>query len=100
MRPIALAVAALALASPASAMRYGPDDRLSLNIVDLREPANVPAFPSDLVTCEEGDAPGEDCNCIDGDEDECTPVAWTSCGSDTDCEIRSHSPYGWKPRRD
>jgi hypothetical protein len=78
-------------------MRYTSADPVSLNVVDLAP--QVPWFPGDLVTCEEGEAPGEDCNCIDGDEDECEPVAWTSCGSDTDCDIRSRSPYGWKPRR-
>jgi hypothetical protein len=93
----ALALAALALASPAEAMRYTSADELSVNVITL--PAQVPWFPGDLVVCEEDDAPGHDCNCVDGDEDTCTPIAWRSCGTDTDCEIRSRSPYGWQPRR-
>lgn len=97
MKALALAVAALACAGPAMAMHYTLADPVSLNIEDRT--TEVPAFPGDLVTCEEDDAPGEDCNCIDGDEDECTPVAWISCGSDMDCETRARSPYGWKPRR-
>jgi hypothetical protein len=94
-----LALAALALAGPADAMRYtGP---VSVNLIDLRDHnPGGPSFPGDLLVCTEGDAPGEDCNCVHGEEDTCTPIAWTSCGTDMDCEIKSRSPYGFKPRRD
>jgi hypothetical protein len=95
-RNLMMVAAAMAFATPLQAMNY-EGARLSVNVVDLRTPQNVPAFPADIVVCEEGDAPGVDCNCIDGDEDSCATVAWTSCDTDTDCEIRSRSPYGWQP---
>jgi hypothetical protein len=99
MKPLALAAALLACAGPAAAMNYTVADLPSRNVIDLRVVDNVPAFPGDLVTCEEGDAPGVDCNCIDGDEDACTLIPWTACDTDTDCEIKSRSPYGWAPTR-
>lgn len=104
MRCSVLALAALALAGPADAMRYTDADPVSANLIVLRDHnPGGPSFPDDLLVCTEGDAPGEDCNCVNaelGEEDTCTPIAWTSCGTDMDCEIKSRSPYGFKPRRD
>lgn len=50
-----------------------------------------PLFPGDLVVCYEDEIPGEDCNCVGSDEDTCLIVPWTSCDSDSDCEIKSQS---------
>jgi hypothetical protein len=93
----ALALAALALASPAGAMDYRAADELSLNVVDLRGLPG-PRFPQDIVPCDDDDTPGDTCNCVGGDEDQCDIVPWTVCGGDLDCEIKSRSPWGWKPK--
>lgn len=47
-----------------------------------------PRFPGDIVVCNEDEEPGRDCNCINGDEDQCVMIAWDSCDTDLDCLIK------------
>lgn len=59
-----------------------------------------PKTPTDILVCEEGEAPGADCNCRGTAEDTCEIVPWTECTTDSDCEIKARSPYGFTPMTD
>lgn len=59
-----------------------------------------PKTPEDLLVCADDETPGVDCNCVDGDEDACRIVPWTECDTDSDCEIKARSPYGFTPMTD
>jgi hypothetical protein len=58
-----------------------------------------PKSPQDILVCVEGEVPGVDCNCVGSAEDTCALVEWTDCDTDSDCEIKSRSPYGFNPWR-
>ena len=53
--------------------------------------------PTDLLVCYEDETPGVDCNCVGDAEDTCKVIPWTDCDTDSDCEMKSRSPYGFNP---